>query len=649
MQQPIWSPSPANMAKSQMQHFINKINNEQKLNFTNYQQLYQWSIEYPELFWSSLWGFFQIKSSQRWNNVLINGDKMPGAKWFTGAKLNFAENLLSRRDDHLALITTNEKNERNSLTYRELYTKVANLAAHFRALGLKPNDRVAAVLPNFAEAIIAMLATTSIGAIWSSCSPDFGQQALVDRFGQIAPKFLISVDGYHYNGKAYEITDKIAELQINLDNLEQTIIVPYIKLNTYFKSLPNTISYDEIPHYPVEDITFEPLPFDHPVYILYSSGTTGAPKCIVHGAGGTLLQHLKELALHTDLTANDRITYYTTCSWMMWNWFVSSLALGATLVLYDGAPFYPKTTQLFDLIDEEAISIFGTSAKFLSTAEKMGLHPQQTHRLTALRTILSTGSPLLATSYDYVYDKIKAELCLASISGGTDIISCFALGNPLLPVYRGELQCIGLGLSVAIYDEQGQPVLEKKGELVCTRPFPCMPVYFWNDPTGQKYQQAYFAKYPNIWAHGDYAEITEHYGMIIYGRSDAILNPGGVRIGTAEIYQQVEHFSEIIECIAVAQEWQDDVRIILFVKLKPDFVLTEELKNAIKVRIRNNTSPRHVPAKIIAVADIPKTANGKIVELAVREIIHDRPVKNITVIANPEALEYYKNLTELKT
>jgi acetoacetyl-CoA synthetase len=649
MKTPLWQPTTRSISQSNMMHFMQHMNALYHLNLQTYPQLYDWSINQPELFWSAVWQFCGIKSSKKWEQVLIKSNKMPEAQWFTGAQLNFAENLLSRRDDHLAIIFANENGLRRTFTYQELYEQVIALANALRAMGIIAGDRVAGYLPNMPETVIAMLATTAIGAVWSSCSPDFGVAAVVDRFTQIAPKVLFTVDGHYYHGKKHEDLQKIAEISLQLPSLEKIVVIPYVNPKPDITALSSAILLPDF----LKDVSatdeyaFTQLPFAHPIYILYSSGTTGIPKCIVHGAGGTLIQHLKELTLHTNLTKDDVIFYYTSCGWMMWNWLISSLAVGATLVLYDGSPTYPNPNALFDLIDAEKINIFGVSAKYLTAVEKAGVHPIKTNHLTSLKTILSTGSPLLAENYSYVYEKIKQDVCLSSISGGTDIVSCFALGNPILPVYSEELQCIGLGMKVEVFDEKGKAVQQQKGELVCTAPFPSMPIYFWNDPVGQKYQDAYFTKFPNVWAHGDYAEITENGGVIIYGRSDALLKPGGIRIGTAEIYRQVEKLPDILESIAVGQDWQNDVRIILFVKLRAGVDLTTELQDKIKATIRNNASPHHVPAKIIQVMDIPRTVSGKIVELAVRETIHNRPVKNIDAIANPEALEYFKNLPQL--
>ncbi|AAO90302.1 acetoacetate--CoA ligase [Coxiella burnetii] len=644
---PLWEPSSETRLQSQMSHFISDINKRFSLKIEGYPALYQWSIDQPALFWKAVWDFCGISASQAPTNVLVRGKRMEESQWFLGAKLNFAENLLRHRNQNVALIFTSETGFSRSITYAELYTEVAALAGFLRQCHVVPGDRVVGVLSNQIETVIAMLATASVGAIWSACSPDFGLEGLVDRFGQIKPKVLFAVDSHTYKGKTYHHLDKIRQLQQQLTSLTHTIIVPNHQKNIAINELKNASLYPDCLRATSLPFYFEALPFDHPVYILYSSGTTGKPKCMVHSAGGTLLQHLKELILHTDLRPSQRIFFYTTCSWMMWNWLMSSLAVGATVVLYDGAPFYPTPTALFDLIDKVGISIFGVGAKILESAEKFDLVPKKTHNLLSLKTILTTGSPLLPKSFDYVYNNVKSDIQLSSISGGSDIISCFALGNSLLPVYRGELQCIGLGMDVKIFNDDGDSVIEEKGELVCKSPFPSMPIYFWNDPEGKKYHQAYFDKYPNTWAHGDYAKTTKRGTLIIYGRSDTTLNPGGIRIGTAEIYQQVEKIKEILDCLVTSQQWKGDERIILFVVLQKETTLTDPLRKKIQTTIRQNLSPHHVPNKIIAVPDLPRTKSGKIVELAVKKIINGESVNNLTALENPKILEYFQNLKEL--
>lgn len=641
----LWQPSKDRIEQSNLSAFIRQVGT------ANYEELYTWSIEHPADFWGAIWKYAGIRCSQPYDAVLRHDPQQPhpmlGTKWFTGARLNFAENLLRFQDDRPAIIFKRENGERQELSYKALHQQVAQLANYLRSTGLKAGDRVAGFLPNIPETIIAMLATTSIGAIWSSCSPDFGHQGVLDRFRQIEPKVLFAADRYWYNGKEINCLPRVEQIVSELSSVSHVIVVS--ATNNQGFSQQKFVSYRSAISSLSTDIYFEQLPGNHPVYILYSSGTTGAPKCIVHGAVGTLVQHLKELMLHTDLKREDRIFYFTTCGWMMWNWLVSSLAVGATILLYDGSPFYPTPNVLFDFADAEGMTIFGTSAKYLAALEKAGASPKTTHRLSALRTMLSTGSPLLPESFDFVYQHIKQDLHLASISGGTDLISCFALGNPIAPVFRGELQTRGLGMNVRVYGDNaqgiiGQEVVGQKGELVCISAFPSMPIYFWNDQSGEKYFASYFDTYPNIWRHGDYVELTERQGMIFYGRSDAVLNPGGVRIGTAEIYSQVEQVSEVLECVAVGQDWQGEERMILFVRLQQDLALDTALQEKIKLQIRSNLTPRHIPALIVQVHDIPRTVNGKISELAIKNVIHGREVKNTSALANPEALEAIKKL-----
>ncbi len=645
---PLWQPSATAIDNSNLSRFRQFVQQRHHTALPDYPALYDWSVAHSDDFWSALWDFAEVRAQRRWDQALLNADKMPGAQWFVGSQLNFADNLLRRTDDADALVFRNETGVSRRLSFAQLYRQVAQLSATLRQQGVVAGDRVAGFMPNLPETVVAMLACASIGAVWSSCSPDFGIQGVLDRFGQIEPKVLFCADGYLYAGKHIDSLDRVAQIAAQLPSLQRIIVVPYLSPTPTLERLPQAISWAQALGNDASEIVFAPLAFDHPLYIMYSSGTTGVPKCIVHSAGGTLLQHLKEHLLHGDLRAGDRIFYFTTCGWMMWNWLVSALAVGATVMLYDGSPFHPDANILWDYCQDEAFTTFGTSAKYIAALEKAGARPGSTHNLSQLQSILSTGSPLLPESYDFVYREIKPDLRLSSISGGTDIISCFALGNPLLPVYRGELQCRGLGMAVAIYNDAGEPVSGEKGELVCCKPFPSMPIGFWNDADGSKYHAAYFNRFANIWCHGDYAELTEHGGLIIYGRSDTVLNPGGVRIGTAEIYRQVERFAEVMESMAVGQDWQGDVRVILFVRMQPGHNLTGELEQRLRQQIREGASPRHVPAKIIEVADIPRTISGKIVELAVRNVIHGLPVKNHDALANPQALKLFENLPQLQ-
>ncbi len=649
MNEVCWTPSPERVANANISRFIQLIREETDPGVHDFHSLHDFSINAPEAFWRGVWEFFEVVGSSG-EGVLADGDQMPGARWFPDARLNFAENLLARRDEHTAIIFQSEAGFSRELSYAELYRQVAATAAALKTAGVTKGDRVAAFLPNLPETLVAMLATTSMGAIWSSCSPDFGTQSVVDRLGQIEPKVLFCADAYQYNGKVHDCLERVREISLHIPSIMQIVMVPYLEDGVISSGIESASAYSDFIDENVTEIDFLPLPFDHPVYILYSSGTTGVPKCITHGAGGTLLQHLKELALHADVSRDDRVCYFTTCGWMMWNWLASNLALGATLVLYEGSPFYPGPEAMFDLIDQHEITIFGTGAKMISSWEKAGLKPAQTHQLSSLETMLSTGSPLAPESFDYVYRDVKQDLCLASIAGGTDIVSCFVGGCPVLPVHRGEIQCAGLAMKVEIRRDDGSMAdVGEAGELCCARPFPSMPVCFWQDEDGSRYKAAYFEQFPGIWAHGDYVMHTKHDGYVIFGRSDATLNPGGVRIGTAEIYRQVEKLDEVLESICIGQDWENDVRVILFIRLRDGIHLDDELISKICSTIRNNATPRHVPAKIIQVGDIPRTVSGKIVELAVRNIVEGLPVKNLSALANPESLKLYENLPELET
>jgi len=652
VESPLWTPSPQHIAAANITAFMRHVAATGGPDCRDYDALYRWSIRQPAEFWGAVWDFCGV-TGERGALVLEHADRMPGARWFPGTRLNYAENLLQRDGDEDAIVFRGENRLAGRISFRELRHEVSRLAQALRAAGIRPGDRVAGYMPNLPGTVIAMLAASSLGAVWSSCSPDFGVQGVVDRFGQITPRILFAADGYFYNGKTIDNLPRLREIMAQLPGVEKLVVVPYTCGNPDIRDLPQAIDVHEfMAPFSAGPIEFERLPFDHPLFIMYSSGTTGAPKCIVHGAGGTLLQHLKEHVLHTDVQRGERLFYFTTCGWMMWNWLVSGLAAGATLMLYDGSPFLARGTVLWDYADEEKISVFGTSAKYIDALAKLGLEPGKTHDLSALRALLSTGSPLAPESFDYVYRHIKADLQLASISGGTDIISCFALGCPVLPVWRGELQCRGLGMKVEVWNDDGKPVRGEKGELVCTAPFPSMPAGFWNDPGGAKYRAAYFERYPGVWHHGDYVELTAHDGLMIHGRSDAVLNPGGVRIGTAEIYRQVERLDEVVESLAIGQDWPPqqpgDVRVVLFVRLRDGLTLDAALANRIRQQIRDNTTPRHVPAAVLQVSDIPRTKSGKIVELAVRNVVHGLPVKNVEALANPEALAQFRDREELR-
>ncbi|WP_374483046.1 acetoacetate--CoA ligase [Zoogloea sp.] len=651
---PLWTPDAARVAAANITAFAKGVEQRWGRVLPDYAALHAWSIDEPEEFWASVWELGEVRGEQG-AVVLEDGERMPGARWFPEARLNFAENLLRSRDEGDALVFWGEDRVKNRLSHADLYRQVARFAAALRELGVEQGDRVAAWMPNLPETVVAMLAAASIGAIFSSASPDFGVQGVLDRFGQIEPKVLIAVDGYYYNGKVVDCLDRLAAITDGLPSVKRVVVVPYVHAKHDLSHVHHARLLSDFvkPFQAVTEIPFARLSFSHPLFIMYSSGTTGVPKCIVHCAGGVLLQHLKEHRLHGDLKPGDRLFYFTTCGWMMWNWLVSGLASGATLLLYDGSPMLGNGTILFDYAQAEGMTHFGTSAKFIDGIAKAGLKPRETHDLSRLRAMFSTGSPLVPEGFEYVYRDIKSDLCLSSISGGTDIVSCFVLGNPVLPVWPGEIQCKGLGMAVDVFDDGGCPVRGEKGELVCVRPFPVMPVGFWNDPDGARYKAAYFERFDGVWCHGDYSEITAHDGLIIYGRSDATLNPGGVRIGTAEIYRQVEKLDEVVESLVIGQDWPPqnptDVRVVLFVKLREGVELEDGLIDRIRRTIRDNATPRHVPAKVVRVEDIPRTKSGKIVELAVRAVVHDRPVKNVEALANPAALEYFRNRPELQS
>jgi acetoacetyl-CoA synthetase len=648
MSAPMWTPSPARVAAANITAFAARAGERHGVRLDDYPALHAWSVAEPAAFWNLLWDDGGIVAETRGERALVDADRMPGARFYPDARLNFAENLLRRRDDAPAIIFHGEDRVVRELSFAELSDAVAALAAALREFGVERGDRVAGYLPNLPETVIGMLATASLGATWSSCSPDFGVRGVVDRFGQIEPRVLLSADGYYYAGKTHDCLGKVREVLAEIPSVEHVVVVPYVADAPSLEGLGTAHRLDELlARHAGAELRFDRVPFNQPLYIMYSSGTTGVPKCIVHGTGGTLLKQVSEHRLHTDVKRGDRVFYFTTCGWMMWNWLVAGLACEATLVLYDGSPFHPGPERLFDLADAAGIDVFGTSAKYIDAVKKSGLEPMRSHDLSSVRAILSTGSPLVPESFDFVYQHIKSDLCLSSITGGTDILGCFALGNPTLPVWRGELQCLGLGLDVHAFDDDGRPVLGEQGELVCANPFPSMPVGFWNDPDGSRYRAAYFEKYPDVWCHGDWVKVTEHGGLMVFGRSDATLNPGGVRIGTAEIYRQVEQLDEVVEALVIGQDFDGDVRVVLFVVLSAGCELDDELQARIRKQIRANTTPRHVPARIVQVPDIPRTKSGKIVELAVRDVVHGRAVKNQEALANPEALEHFRDRPEL--
>jgi len=648
MAKKLWEPSPERIEQTQMYKFMTRVNSGFGHSFSSYPELYRWSVQNIPDFWALLWDFVDIQASESFSQVIDDVTKMPGARWFSGARLNFAQNLLRYRDEHTAIIFQSEGSEAVSMSYAQLYTRVAQLARVLKDLGVQPEDRVVGFMPNMPETVIAMLAATSLGAIWSSCSPDFGIKGVLDRFGQIQPKVLFTSDGYVFKGKDMDRLERVAGIMQDLPSVQQVVVVPFLRDRPDISQIPNAILYQDFIDPQAQEIEFKQLPFDHPLYIMYSSGTTGLPKCMVQGAGGVLMQHVKEHVLHSDITRDDVLFYFTTCGWMMWNWLVSGLASGCTIILYDGQPFSPDPGVLWRMAEKTRMTAFGTSAGYLTALEKSGVRPAQSYDLSSLRMLMSTGSPLPLEGFDFVYQSIKSDLQLASISGGTDLNGCFFLGNPMGPVYAGELQCRGLGMKVEAYDPEGSPVYNQKGELVCTAPFPSMPLYFWDDPDGSKYFHAYFDVYPGVWRHGDFIEINDRGGVVIYGRSDATLNPGGVRIGTAEIYRQVEQLEEIADSVVVGQPWKDDVRVVLFVKIKPGYELSEDLKKKIRTTLKENASPRHVPAKIIEAPDVPYTLNMKKVEVAVRKAILNEPIKNKDALSNPEILDFYSNIPELQ-
>ena len=643
--QPLWQPSPERIKSANLTAFMAALRRDWSVDVADYAALWDFSVGDRETFWRAIWDFSGVIGDGPGNVAIENMDAMPGARFFPDARLNFAENLLRRRGAGDAIVFWGENKVKRRLSWDELHAATSLLAQALAADGISKGDVVAGFIPNLPEAVIAMLATTSLGATWTSCSPDFGDQGVLDRFSQTEPKLLFCADGYHYNGKSHESLARVATFAAELPTIERIVVVPYLGKSVDIDAVSLA---DYIAPYKADDIAYTRVPFNTPLYVMYSSGTTDKPKCIVHGVGGTLLQHLNEHRLLCDITPNERVFYFTTCGWMMWNWLVSALASEATLLLYDGAPFYPDANILFDYLEAEQATVLGTSAKYIDALAKANLDPKSTHNLGALRSVLSTGSPLLPESFDYVYAHIKDDVCLSSMCGGTDILGCFMAGNPTGPVWRGEIQARVLGMAMDVFDSSGRPIRGKKGELVCTKPFPSMPICFWDDVDGARYRAAYFARYPGVWHHGDYVELTQPDGVIVYGRSDATLNPGGVRIGTSEIYRQVEQIEAVAESIVISQDWDGDVRVVLFVKLRDGLTLDDDMAAEIRARIREGCTPRHVPAKVLQVADIPRTKSGKIVELAVREVVHGRTIKNIEALDNPQALDLYRDRVDLR-